>query len=330
MRPATFRKLVTLLACGCSAFAYGAAPEAVDLPTVIVIVGAEGEPAFGEDFGQQAKLWSAVTQRAGGHHIAIGLDEQADESGDLDRVKEVFSAEPKEGVGELWIVLIGHGTFDGKEAKFNLRGTDLSATELAVELQPFQRPVAVINTASASAPFINRISAPGRVIVSATRSGNEQNFTRFGRHMADAISDPGSDLDKDGQTSLLEAFLTASNRVAEFYKTEGRLATEHGLIDDNGDGLGTPSEWFRGIRATRQAQTGAATDGTRAHQFHLVRSREEQRLSPEIRARRDEIELQLARLREQKSEQFIDDYYLALERLLLELARLYDSTGGDS
>ena len=28
-------------------------------------------------------------------------------------------------------VLIGHGTFDGKEAKFNLRGPDFSATELA-------------------------------------------------------------------------------------------------------------------------------------------------------------------------------------------------------
>ena len=129
------------------------------------------------------------------------------------------------------------------------------------------------------------------MIISATRSGNEQNFTRFGQHFAEAIADPQGDLDQDGQTSLLEAFLSASARVAEFYKTEGRLATEHALIDDNGDGLGTPADWFRGTRATKQPKDGRSLDGLRAHQFHLVRSAEEQRLSAEARARRDELEL---------------------------------------
>lgn len=330
MRTHRWQVALALALIPLGAMSAGAAAEAVEVPTVFVIVGAEGEAEYGTSFREQAEGWKAVAERAGARHIAVGLEEPAGESTDLDRIKEIIAAEPKEGLGELWVVLIGHGTFDGKEAKFNLRGLDLSATELAVDLQPFSRPVAVINTASASAPFINQLSAPGRVIVTATRSGNEQNLTRFGRHMADAIADSGADLDKDGQTSLLEAFLTASHRVAEFYKAEGRLATEHALIDDNADGLGTPPDWFRGIRAIRESQDGAAPDGNRAHQFHLVRSREEQRLTPQMRAHRDEIELQIARLREGKSERFIDDYYRELERLLLELAQLYERAGSDS
>src|SRR5213075_927990 len=96
-----------------------------------------------------------------------------------------------------------------------------------------------------------------RVIVAAARSGYEQNYARFGQYMAEAIADPTADLDKDGQTSLLEAFLTASRRVAEYYATEGRMVTEHALLDDNGDGFGTPADWFRGIRAVKAAKDGA-------------------------------------------------------------------------
>ena len=152
----------------------------------------------------------------------------------------------------MWLVLIGHGTFDGKEARFNLRGPDVSADELALWLKPFRRPLAVIDTASCSAPFLNLLSATNRVIITATRSGNEQNFTRFGQYLAQALTDPEANLDKDGQVSLLEAFLTASHQAAEFYKLQGRLVTEHALLDDNGDGLGTPADWFRGLRAIKR------------------------------------------------------------------------------
>jgi len=221
-------------------------------------------------------------------------------------------------------VLIGHGTFDGKEAKFNLRGPDLSAAELADWLKPVRRPLAVINCASSSGPFINKLSATNRVIVTATKSGFEQNYARFGRYMAEAIVDPHADLDRDGQTSVLEAFLMASRRVAEFYDTEGRLATEHALLDDNGDGLGTPADWFRGIRAVKKAKEGASADGLRAHQFHLIRSAQEQMLSSELRAKRDELELAIARLRDAKSQMKEDDYYRQLEKLAIEVARLYE------
>ena len=165
------------------------------------------------------------------------------------------------------------------------------------------------------------------MVITATRSGSEQNYARFGHYLSEAIADPTADLDKDGQTSLLEAFLIASRRTKEFYDNEGRLATEHALIDDNGDGLGTPPDWFRGIRAVKRAKEGAALDGLRAHQFHLARSEAEQKMPSTVRAKRDEVELAIAKLRDGKSNLDEDTYYALLETLLLEMARLTEQTG---
>ncbi len=163
----------------------------------------------------------------------------------------------------------------------------------------------------------------GRVVITATRSGYEQNYARFGQYLSEAIADPNADLDKDGQTSLLEAFLMAARGVAEFYESEGRLATEHPLIDDNGDGLGTPADWFLGVRAVKKAKDNASLDGLRAHQFHLLRSESEQKLPTEKRLRRDELERDIAALRDQKSDLGEEEYYRQLETLLLEIARIY-------
>ncbi|HEY8503795.1 MAG TPA: hypothetical protein VIL46_04390, partial [Gemmataceae bacterium] len=223
----------------------------------------------------------------------------------------------------LWVVLIGHGTFDGREARFNLSGPDFTARELAGWLEPLKRPVVVINCASASGPFVNHLSGENRVVVTATRSGHELNFAYFGKYIAGAVADPAADLDKDGQVSLLEAYLTAASRVAEFYRSGARLATEHALLDDNGDGLGTPPDWFRGVRAVRRAKEGAAADGTRAHQLHLVPSARERAIPAEVRRKRDALELALAELRGQKEKLEADEYYERVEKLMVELARLY-------
>ena len=161
------------------------------------------------------------------------------------------------------------------------------------------------------------------MIVTATKSGYELNYARFGDSLSSAIGDPQADLDKDGQTSLLEAFLAASAGAEDFYKQEGRLATEHALIDDNGDALGTPADWFQGFRAVRTAKAGAIPDGSRAHQFVLVPGKEDERLSADEKARRDKLELEIAGLRSQKAQLAEDEYYRRLEPLLLELARLY-------
>ncbi len=301
--------------------------EAVDQATVLLVVGAEGEAEYRTQFAAQVPLWEKVAAQAGARKVVVGNESVVAGTTDYERLKQVLEAEPKTG-GELWVVLIGHGTYDGKDAKFNLRGPDLTATELAAWLKPFKRPLAVINTASASAPFISKLAGANRVVITATRTGKEQNYARLGPYLAEAMGDPRSDLDQDGQTSLLEAFLAASARVKEFYKTEGRLATEHALIDDNGDGLGTPAEWFRGTRATKKAKDGAALDGTRARQFHLVRSEAEARLTMEQRARRDELERAVEALRESKMKLSDDEYYGKLEVLMVELARLYGTAGG--
>jgi len=211
-----------------------------------------------------------------------------------------------------------------------LRGPDVSASELALWLRPFRRPLALINTASASAPFLNALSATNRVVITATRSGHEQNATRFGQYLAEAITDPQADLDKDGQISLLEAFLTASRQTSEFYKIEGRLATEHALLDDNGDGLGTPAEWFRGLRAIKRPKENAALDGPLAQRFHLIRNDSERRLTAAQRTQRDSLEQAVLLHQEKKPQLPEEEYYNQLEKLLLELARFYATNATDT
>ena len=242
---------------------------------------------------------------------------------DKERLRRALEARGGAGPEPLWLVLIGHGTFDRRETKFNLRGPDVSDAELAGWLKGVTRPVAVVNGASSSGPFLNKLSDPNRIVVTATRSGEESNYARFGSHIAEAIGDPAADLDKDGQTSLLEAYLAAGGRVEEFYKSEARLATEHALLDDNGDGLGTPADWFRGVRAVKRAAEGASLDGLRAHQLHLVPGERERLLSPEARRRRDELEREVAALRERKGEMPEGEYYARLETLMIELATIY-------
>jgi len=303
--------------------------------SVIVVVGAGGSPEYAAQFAQWADLWKQAAAKGGARFASIGLDENAamDSSSDASKAKtdrirlqELLAQENQQSDAALWLVLIGHGTFDGKAAKFNLRGPDVSADELAQWLRPFSRPLVVINTASSSAPFLSALSGPNRVIITATKSGFEQNYTRFGQYLAEAIAEPQADLDKDGQTSLLEAFLTASTRVAEFYAAAGRLATEHSLIDDNGDGLGTRPDWFRGVRPVQKAADGASLDGYRAAQFQLVRSQAENKMPPELRARRDVLELEVIKLRDTRQGLPEDEYFSRLEKLLCDIARIYEQS----
>lgn len=303
-----------------------AAETNVVKPTVIVLTGAPGEEAFGKVFAEAAESWRQAAHRAGAAFVGIGGTGAG--TNDLELFKTALARELTNSPAELWIVLIGHGTHDGRESKFNLRGPDLSALALSNLLAGTKRPLAIVNGASASAPFIKALSGPNRVIVTATRSSAEENFTRFGKFIAQTIGETEADLDKDGQTSLLEAALMASRRVAEFYKSEGRLATEHALIDDNGDGLGTPAEWFRGIRAVKKSANNAPLDGTHAHQWHLVRSTQDLKLSPEQRQKRDRLELEIARLRQLKGSLEEEEYYGRLEKLLTELGSLIEPPAG--
>lgn len=297
-------------------------PPAQDRQAVLIVIGAPGSAEYASQFREWSARWKRAAEKASAETTVVG---EGDETGiaDRDRLHEFLSAAGGESARPLWIVFIGHGTYDGKEAKFNLRGPDLTDHQLSQWLEGIKRPVAVIDCTSASAPFLNRLSAPNRVIVTATRSGAELNFARLGEYLSETVADPKADLDKDGQVSLLEAFLTASKRVGEYYRTHAQLATEHALIDDNGDRLGTPADWFKGVRATRRAKDGAPLDGLRAHQLHLIRSERELALTETDRLRRDELEVALAALRDRKEKLGEEEYYRQLEPLMIELARIY-------
>jgi hypothetical protein len=309
-----------------------AAESSKSRQTVIVVLGTPGSTEYAKMFRQWADQWQAAAEKAGAEFALLGADATSDKGqkndaaakDDRTRLEQLLAAEAERSdVDALWIILIGHGSFDGETAKFNLRGPDVSTAELALWLAPIKTSLALIDCSSASAPLINAASAPGRVIVAATKSGFEQNLSRFGQYLAAAIADPRADLDKDEQVSLLEAHLTACRDLTEFYEGEGRLASEHPLIDDNGDGMGTPAAWFRGLRATQRAKAGASLDGLRAGQLHLVPSDREAHMPREARERRDELERSIAMLRDEKTELGEDAYYRQLEPLLVELAHIY-------
>jgi hypothetical protein len=291
---------------------------------VIVVVGAEGTPEYGQMFNQWADQWEAAATAGGAAFEIIG---RGDSNDSLQQLQQKVAAAIQTPSSEpFWLILIGHGTFDGRTPRFNLRGPDLSAETAAEMLAVAQRPVAVINCSSCSAPFINALSAPNRIVMTGTKDGNEIQFTRFGGFLAEAIGKLDADIDRDGQTSLLEGWLFASRRTEEFYKSDGRLATEHSLLDDSGDSKGTRAELFEGVRIKDTVKDKDTLDGKLSRRWHLVRSQAERSLTPEQRGERDRLEEDLEKLRERKSDLPEADYLLELEKILIPLARLYEDT----
>lgn len=309
--------------------------------TVLIVRGASGAAEYGQLFDAWSDRWEAAATQGGAECFRVGPGERKSDSTTAEAGRQVDSdrifieqtlrsaaAQARSGeLSEFWIVMMGHGTFDGRSARFNLRGQDISSKELAKWLKPVSCPVAIANCSSASGPFLKALSGPNRIVITATKSGAENNFSRFGEYLSAAVGDPAFDLDKDGQTSLFEAYLSASRRTESFYETEGRLATEHALLDDNGDGLGVRADFFRGIRVAKNAKGEATVDGRLAHQFHLVRSESEQQLSPESRHQRDRLELSVIQLRDRKATFDDEDvYYAQMEELLVQLAEVYESS----
>lgn len=292
---------------------------------VIVAIGAAGGQSYEGAFPKWAESWQKAGAAGGAQTLILGA--KPEEKNSLARLRAAIEAQPAESPATLWLVLLGHGAFDGREGKFNLTGDDLSATELAKWLARFRRPVVVVCGFSASGAFLKPLSGSERVVITATKSGAEDNFARFGGYFSEAIADASGDLDKDGQTSVLEAWLSASQQVADFYQNEQRLATEHALLDDNGDGLGTPPDWFSGVRLVKKPADQRAPDGLRAHQLHLVPSAAERALPTALRAERDKLERELSELRAARASMPEPEYFAKLESLMLKLARLY--RGGD-
>ncbi|MFN8058199.1 MAG: hypothetical protein U0Q12_03480 [Vicinamibacterales bacterium] len=102
----------------------------------------------------------------------------------------------------LLVVLFGHGTFDGVDAKFNLVGPDLDTAEWKALIGGVPGHVVFVSTTSASFPFLERLSGSNRIVITATDSEAQKYQTVFPEFFAKAFDDEAADLDKDGRVSL--------------------------------------------------------------------------------------------------------------------------------
>jgi hypothetical protein len=305
-----------------------AEPEERDLH-VLIVMGAEGTEEYGKRYREEVQSWEETCKKAGVKVQTIGVASETKDKADAVILQEALKALEAKPTQPLWLVLIGHGTFDGRDARFNLRGPDIMAPELAGWMKPFTGPVACIQTASASSPFLKSLAGPNRVLISATKSADEVFYTRFGQFFVKAIGGASeADLDRDHQVSLLEAFLWSSKQVDRFFETEQRLATEHALIEDNGDGIGTRAAAFHGVRLAEAPPDGKTPEGLLSRQWALLLSDADAQLTDAQRTRRDALERDVEALKTKRKELGDDAYYSKLESLMLEISRLYENDKG--
>jgi hypothetical protein len=211
------------------------------------------------------------------------------------------------------LFLAGHGSHEGAESRLNIPGPDMTAAELAALLRPLaDRRLVVVNAASASGDYIAALSAPGRIVITATKTSLERNATQFGRHFAAAYGADGADADKDGRVSVLEAYLYAKRETARAYTSDNRLLTEHAMLDDNGDKAGSSAPGAEGA------------DGALARSLYLAAAPVSYAAGDTASAAMDGekrvLETRIAELRGRKASMKAEEYEARLEALLVELA----------
>lgn len=227
----------------------------------------------------------------------------------------------------LVIMLVGHANARGADAAFNLPGPDLSAQALARLLEPLgARPLTIIVAAASSGAFVPALSGPGRVIVTATSSGAEDNAVSFGEHFANALSGAASDLDKDGRLSVLEAFEYARLETRKSYEKDKRLLTEHALLDDNGDSEGSLEPVAMASAAPESSSRRPAPDGAYSARVYMdlsASSREGSGETPKglsaLRTRKAALRARIDSLVQRKATLDGELYDERLERLLVDL-----------
>lgn len=301
-----------------------AAPAFAQATHVAVIVGLAGDPEHGELFRRWAgTLVDSAEQRFGIAHDRVfyltedpAKDPKATGKSTREEVQRTFATLARTAGPDdvVFVMLIGHGTFDGKVAKFNLPGPDMTAADFAPLLQALpSKHVVFVNTASSSAPFLAELAAPGRTIVTATRTGAERFATLFGGYFIDALTSDAADVDRNHRVSVLEAFDSAKRDVARTYENEGIMLTEHPLLDDSGDREGSPApaaEAKNGRIAAIQSLGAVAAD-------------EPQTNDPRLRAlyaERRELEQRVEALKLLKGSMDPARYASELEKRLTDLA----------
>jgi Peptidase C13 family len=296
---------------------------------VVVIAGIGGEPRYQQMFFDWGSTMAkAATDRWGvPKNDVVFLAEQPERDPSLVtgkstkiEIEKAFSTlASSAGQNDVvFILLIGHGSFQNNESRLSIPGPDLTAEDFAALVTSLgSRRVVLANVASASGEFVKAISGPNRIVITSTKSGMERNQAKFGKYFVDAFAVDGADTDKDGAVSMLEAFEYAHRETLRAYETDKTILTEHAVLDDNGDGKGE-SEFARDAQEGRLARAtflgkGAVVAGAAAPPD----------ASPALRALFDEkaqLEKQIEDLRAAKATMDPQQYQDRLEKLLVDLA----------
>jgi hypothetical protein len=296
-------------------------PALADDRFALIVTGASGGPPYAEKYDAWRRSLVATLRGKFGHadnHVIVlaETESQGVRKATRENVRRAL-AELHDRVTKddlLLVMLIGHGTsLDGEDGKFNLVGPDLSATEWADLVKPLSGRLVFIDASSASFPFMRRLARPGRVVLTATDSSAQQFETVFPEFFLRAVNGLAADLDKNGRVSLWEAFSHASAGIRQSYEQKGQLPTERPLLDDDGDGIGreaqTPgpdSGLARAIYLEPDVPIGVAPDSALAS----------------LLERRAQLEAEVEALRARKPTLSAGEYDAALERVLVELARV--------
>ncbi len=280
----------------------------------VTVAGLGGEPDYEQRFAGWAGEIEAILKSAGGDAKIETFKGAAATRANVRAALERIAHEAKPD-DALVVMLIGHGSFDGVDYKINLPGPDLSGSELAALLDrvPAARQL-VVDMTSASGGAINALRKENRVVITATKSGTERNATVFARFWVEALRDPAADTDKNETISALEAFHYAEQKVAQYFESQKRLATEHPMLEDTGKGEGV------------RDPSAANREGLRAAAFPLVRLGAASAIAnnPEkkkLLAKKDLLEQQIDLLKYNKAALAPDEYKKKLTALLLDLAK---------
>lgn len=306
-----------LIAAFALALSSWSATPALAATHYLTISGLGGEKDYEQRFAAQSKEIEKLLRGSGGDVNVITL---AGADATRDKIKAAFeriasAAKPDDA---FVLMLIGHGSYDGNDYKFNIPGPDYSGTELAAlcDRVPATRQL-VVNTTSASGGSLLALQKPKRAVIAATKAGSERNATVFARYWVEALRDAAADGDKNEVVSALEAYRYADRKTVEFYETNKRLSTEHAVLEDTGSG-----------EAVRAPST-ANGQGLLAASFPLLRIGSAQRAAADPAKRRlleqkEQLEQKIDKLKYEKAAMALEDYRKQMSAALLELARLQE------
>jgi hypothetical protein len=281
---------------------------------LLIVVGLAGDPEHGELFNKWGNaLKATATEKLNVPSENVTLLSEATATKDA-VVKALTALAEKAGEDDtVVIVLFGHGTYANKTAKFNLTGPDMTPQDFLPLLARMKsKRVVFADTTSASGPFVEALSGPGRVIVTATRTGGEVYATLFGGPFVEAFANEAADEDHDGRISFLEAFDYAKKTVAASYQREGLLPVEHPVLDDNGDKEGS-------LDPGRQGKDGRSAAVLAIGSLRRQAAPANEKLRA-LYAERDAIERRIDALKLLKSGMDPAKYSQELEKLATDLA----------